>query len=223
MIFGITLLVLSMVLYFAAMGWGLPHYLLKPDYLPVPLTARGLRRCMFKGKRCVVYERSKGQRDYITRFLLCEGEKCKLLKCKVTPSVRKLVYDVILFDRYDRIFDIVHVKETVSSPYTKLLCLPKRTSYVEIELRKVNKTKLAKKRRIAEVPARKIALYIISAITLTFVESAAVTTGIAFTFGGVFREDLARNLDWRLLVVAVVTALVGMSTVLIALGRRRKA
>ena len=142
MFIGVALFTISMLLYIAAMGWGLPRLFLRTKYRPVMLHARGLRRCLYNGKRCVVYERGMNWRRYITRYLLCQGEDCKLLKCQVVPAVRFMEYDVVLFNRYNRIFDVMSVREALNSPYTQLLRLPDETAYVSIQLRRVNKTTL---------------------------------------------------------------------------------
>ncbi len=218
---GFTLLTVSMLLYIATLGFILPRLLLRAKYVPVTLSARGIRRCYVNGKRCVVYERKHKCRKYITHYLIHESDKCKLLKCKVTPAVRQLTYDVICFDRYKKPFDVIHVKETLGSSYTKLLALPRETSYAEIRLRRVNNKKHSSA-RVARHSARHIILFAICAIALTLIEALAVMAGVSYAFGGVFRENLMLHFDLRLLIATVVSTVFGLFVTWIATLRTAK-
>ena len=224
MYIGFALLTVSMLLYVAAIGWGLPGLLLRTKYRSVQLHARGLRRCLYNGKRCVVYERSMNWRRYITRYLICQGEGCKYLKCKVSPSVRALEYDVVLFDRYNCIFDVINVKETLNSPYTSFLRLPDATSYVSLQLRRVNKTQLSNEKQLAYIPRLRIVWFVVLAFLMTLVEAVAIMASCAHAFGGVFREDFVSSIE-RMLIgvgVACVVALIGLLIVAISYRRHSR-
>ncbi len=219
-------LVSTIVLYLLVMGWLLPHAFLRAGYLSPTLSARGVRRCLYNGKRCVVYERNANFRRYISRYLLCEGVGCKLLKCKVTPEVKKLKYDVVMFNRYNRVFDVLRVEENVVSSYTQLLPLPDETSYVEIKLRRVNDVTVSKT-RVAAFRARNISLYSILATLMTILTGLLLTVGISYSFGAVYREDFIKNLTWGIPLIIAGTAFVSVILVLLTLhftvkGKRKE-
>lgn len=223
MVMGYLLLITSMLLYVATVGTLLPRMLLRPQYTVANLDARGLRRCLYNGRRCVVYERCVNQRRYLSRYLLCEGEGCKILRCQVTASVRSMVYDVVLFDCYDRIFDIVHVKEDFTSAYSKPLALPDNTSYVTIRLRKVNKTPL-EIIPIASLPRINVILFALCTLVLTAVESVVIMTSCAYAFGSSL-DDALLNTPENMLIVVVATAiaaLVGLMVASVAACHRMK-
>ena len=224
MIVGFALLFISMLLYFTVMGWGLPRLFLRTSYTTVKLNARGLRRCLFNGKRCVVYERGMNQRRYINRYLLCQEDGYKVLQCRVSPEVRYMDYDVTLYDRYDNVIDVVNVKEELSSEYTGRVQLPDNTAYVNIVLRKVNKTVLFKK-RLAGIPRKKIAAFLLLAFLATLLESVVVMVSTAYAFGHVYREDFMSS-PQNLIVGFTVSAVVGalaIGCIMIRLYRHKQA
>ncbi len=225
-VIGITLLVVSMGLYLVTMGKVLPNMLLRAEFLPVPLSARGSRRCFVNGKRCVVYERSLSRRQYISHYLLIESEGCKLLKCKVTPLVRQMEYDVVLYNRYNRVFDIVHVRETLGAAYTKLLRLPAETSYAEIRLRKVNRSVISSG-RVAKIRWSNVFLFGFLAVVITIIESLAIMAGASYAFGSVFREDLIQRINLSLIIVTALSIVIGLLITLVTVfwmvkGRHEK-
>ncbi len=224
MLIGFILLFLSMLLYFFVMGWGLPRLCLRTQYSPVKLNARGLRRCLFNGKRCVVYERGINQRRYINRYLLCQEEGYKVLQCRVSSSVRYMDYDVMVYDRYDNIVDVVNVKEDVFGQYTSRVQLPDETAYVNIVLRKVNKSVLFKK-RLAGIPRKRIAAFLLLAFLATLLESVVIMVSTAYAFGHVYREDFMaspRNLIIGFSISAVVGTL-AIGCIMIRLYRHKQA
>ena len=218
---GYALLVANMLFYFVTVGFCLPRLLLRPQYKPASLDARGLRRCFFRGQRCVVYERCINQRRHVTRYLLCQGEGCKLFKCQVTPGVKSIEYDLVLFDRYNKIFDVLHVKEKPISLYSKTLALPDRTSYVALRLRHVNKQAFPSK-AIAAVKKGRVFLFFLCAMVLSVVHSGIVMVGCGYAFGGVFREDFAQSSEDMIagIGIAAVAVLVGMLLMIRSVRRR---
>lgn len=224
MLIGYLLLFASMFLFFVLMGWGLPALFLRTEYHQIKLNARGMRRCLFNGKRCVVYERGINQRRHISRYLLCQEDGYKVLQCKVSPNIRYLEYDVVLYDRYNNTVDVINVKEDIISQYTRRLVLPNETAYVNIVLRRVNKNELFKT-RLAYIPRGGIIAFISLAFLLTILESVVVMTSTAYAFGGVFREDYMAS-PARMLIGFGVSALFGalaIGVIMIRLYRHRKA
>lgn len=224
MLIGFSVLFMSMFLYFVVMGWGLPGVLLRTRYRQIKLNARGMRRCLFNGKRCVVYERGVNQRRHISRYLICQEDGYKVLQCKVSSNIRYMEYDVMLYDRYDKTIDVINVKEDVVSEFTRRLILPDETSYVNIVLRKVNKSVLFKK-RLTYIPRTKITLYIFLAFLVTVLESVIVMTSTAYAFGGLFREDYMSSLGHMVFGFAVSAGigLLAIACIMIRLIRHRRA
>ena len=140
----------------------------------------------------------------------------------MTPLVHNLEYDLVLFDRYNSIFDVIRIKEKIVSPYSRTLTLPDRTSYVSLRLRKVNKTAFTV-RPIAQVAGGNIFLYILGALVLSLMESVAIMVGCAYAFGGVFREDFSRSASDMLLGLAIAALAVLIGMIMTAQSVRRRA
>lgn len=222
MFIGFALLAISMLLYLTVLSFLLPRVFLRTKYHPVQLHARGLRRCLYQGKRCVVCERSMNYRRYITRYLLCQGEGRKLLQCQVSPSVRYLEYDVVMFDRYNRIFDVLTVKENLNSLYTQLLSLPDATSYVSIQLRRANKKTLMNNKPIAYLPRSRVFWFVLIAFFMTLAESIVIMASCAYAFGGVFREDFVQSIEVMLIGAGVAAVLAIIALTVIVVGHRHR-
>ncbi len=223
MLIGYILLFGSMGLFFVTLGWLLPRWLLRVKYANVKTADRGLRRCLFKGKRCVVYEVSRAQRKYVRRYALCQEKGYKTLKCHVASSVTFLEYDVVLFNRYDEITGVLHVKENLTSLYTRSVQLPDDTAYISLVLRRANKESFERK-PLMLLSRGKILLFALLTLLLTAAEGFVIKVGCAYAFGGVFREDYISSLEGTLwgLGAALAVALVGLLFALVPIRHRAK-
>lgn len=223
MLIGYILLFGSMALFFVTLGWFLPRWLLRTKYADIKTSDRGMRRCLFKGKRCIVYDVSRAQRKYVRRYILCQEKGYKTLRCHAVSAVTYLDYDVVLFNRYDKIIGVIHVKENLTSGFTRSVQLPDDTAYISLELRRVNKEFLGKK-QIVSISRKKMLVFALLALLLAAGESFVIKVGCAYAFGGVYREDFISSMDGTVWGVgaALSVALLGLLFALVPIRRRTK-
>lgn len=224
MTIGILLLVASVTLFLYLTVFLLPQKFLCVKYLISAPEGRGVRRCIFNGKRCVLYEAARHTRRYIRQYLLTEEEGAKVLLAKTNGNVAYLEYDVVLFDRYHKVFRILNIKESIpKGDYTKPVQLPPETSYVSLVLRRVNRTVISK-RRLARVPGGRILSYVLLTALLALLQGFALNVSCAYIFGGVFRESFIRKPEalFMSLALSLIIAVAGMIPAVIGACRRSK-
>lgn len=225
--FGIILLVTSMVAFVALLTVILPKLLLKVKYRVGEPCDRGIRRYIYNGKRCIVYETGNQINKYIKNYLLLDNGDSKILRCKTAGKVEYLDFDIVVFDRYDKVSTVINVKENmVSGNFTRRVELPAETSYIRIILNKVNDLSLKPKRKkaIAYIPKGKVFLYALLAMASTCLEVFALKVSCAYAFGGVFRESFVRSGYGMFLgfFLAFLTGVIAIITVSVSIRRYGK-
>ena len=220
---GLIVLVVSVIIYIALMTMVLPKGILKVVYKVNEPTDRGSKKCLFEGKNCIVYNSSKENRQYIKQYILLQEEGYKSLKCKLAPLVDYLDYDVVLFDRYNKVFGVINVKEDILGfELTRSTRLPDETAYVRIVIRKVNKLTLTKK-PLVKIKGGSIFGFGLVATLMTAIEAFIVRACCSYSFGGLFRESFISSTQGILFIgiLAVVTGIIG--AVAVALGASKRA
>ena len=224
---GIILLVGSMAAFLALITIVLPKLFLGVKFTVNEPSDRGIKRCLYNGKRCIVYETGKQINKYIKNYLLLEGDGCKILRCKTANRIEYLDYDVVVFDRYDKVKGIINVKEKmVGTNFTRRVELPDETAYVRILLRRVNEIpfKQKKKKPIAYIPKGKILLYTLCAMAATAFEVFVLKVACSYAFGGVFRESFVRT-GYGIFMgafLAIITGIIAIVTVSVSMKRYGK-
>ena len=137
-IFLLALLICGVVFYFILMASVLPK-ILKVHSAIRESSDRGLKKYIYPEGRGIVYEPHPVIRKYINRYALFTKDGYKLLKCKLDISVERLSYSVVMFDRRNRVIDVISVSEKyISNEETKSVTLHPRTSYIALVLESVN-------------------------------------------------------------------------------------
>ena len=209
MALGIIVLILSVVLFMVLMTLVLPKHVLKVVYTVNNAVDRGVKRCLFKGKRCIVYDSSRENKAVIKQYSILQEDGYKTLRCKLNQNVEYLDCDVVLFNRYNKVFKVINIKEDiVSMAMTRATRLPDETSYVRILIRRVNKTKVKRKPPV-KVTGFSIFLFSLIAIALTAVEIFAVRACCSYCFGEIYRESFIASGE-GLIVIAVLAAVTGV-------------
>ena len=216
---GILLLLASTALYLYLIARVLPGNLLRLRYVVTQPVGRGLKRCLFEGKRCCVYQPDRQTLPYVHQYLLLEKDDQKVLKCKVSEDVEYMDYDVIVFDRHDKVTSVIHVKENILlSPYTRETVLPPDASYVRLRVRQVNGNAKEDSTPLMSLSVGKAILYVITVILLTAIQCLVMRISCAFIFGGVFREDFIRS-DFGLISCGVLSLAMGLLSLVVALRK----
>ena len=224
MTIGLIAMTLSVILFVTLVTFVLPKWILKISYKVGGACDRGVKRCLFKGKHCMVYDSSKENKPIIKQYLLIQEDGYKALKCKVTPNVRYVDYDVVLYNRYNKPFKVINVKEDiVGMEMTRTTRLDDDTSYVKIIIKRVNRTDM-KKKPVMRIKGSRIFLFSILAVLLTAVEAFAIRVCYSYSFGEVYRESFVSSTKGLIAIgaVALVTGLLGALLVVLRASKRAR-
>ena len=132
------LLVLGVIFYFVLMVTVLPK-LLKIESSIRTSSDRGLKKYIYPEGRGIVYEPHPSIRKYVNRYVLYTKDGYKYLKCKLDISVERLNYSVVMFNRFNRVIDVIEVSErNISLGETQAVTLHGDTSYIAFVLDSVN-------------------------------------------------------------------------------------
>lgn len=221
---GVIVLVLSVVLFIALMTLVLPKHMLRVVYKVNKATDRGVKRCLYKGKRCIVYDSSRENKAVIRQYSILQEDGYKTLRCKLTQDIEYLDCDIVLFNRYNKVFKIVNVKEDIiGMSMTRATRLPDETAYIRIIIRRVNRTVIKRKPPV-KVTGLSIFLFSLVAIVLTALETFVVRACCSYCFGDVYRESFIASAQGLISigVLAVVMGVVGAITIAISAHSRAK-
>lgn len=224
MVIGLTVMTASVILFVTLMTFVLPKWILKTSYKVGGACDRGVKKCLFKGKHCMVYDSSKENKPIIKQYLLLQEDGYKVLKCKVTPNVRYIDYDVVLYNRYNEPFKVVNVKEDiVGMEMTRNTRLDDDTAYVKIIIKRVNRTDM-KKAPVMRISGARVFLFSLFAIALTAVEAFVIRVCYSYSFGKVFRESFVASKKGLITIIAValVTGLIGALLVVLRTSKRAR-
>lgn len=210
---GIVLMIASVFLFVVAMAVLLPKTLLRIKCSVTEPEARGIRKALYNGKRCIVYRAGEEVHRYVKQYLIYAENGKKVLRCKTNGSLKYIDYDIVLFDKYDEAFKVVNVKEEiVKGDLTRRVELPDRTSYVSLVIRAAD-SQVFDKPPAFNVTIASIAIYSAACFLMTLLETFILKVSCAFAFGGVFRESFIQSS-----ASTVVNVCLSLLTGLIALG-----
>ncbi len=137
----IILCLISIGIYTFLVGSALPSLLLRFD---CPVTDRGLKKYTYPNGRGILYEPHPALRQYVSSYILFVDDGVKYIRCKVTDSVECIGYSAVVFDRRNRIIDVVRVTDAIGpAGCTKRVALPMETSYVTLLLDSVNEESIS--------------------------------------------------------------------------------
>lgn len=217
---GIIMLVASIALFLFLMVMVLPKMLLRVQYSVGVIEDRGLKKYIYKGNNCILYECGSSVCDHIKQYLIIDEGKCKVLRCKLAHSMKYLNYDIVVFDKYNKIRKIINVKELISdSDFARRVELPKYTSHIKLVLRQVDSMTM-KVKKLAFIPGKRIFLYGLSAFLTTALAGFMVKVSCAYTFGGVFRESFIRTTDLIALDLLIAMVIGLISLIIVAFNIR---
>lgn len=224
MTIGIIAMTVSVILFMTLMTFVLPKWILKATYKVGGANDRGVKKCLYKGKHCMVYDSSKENKPIIRQYLLLQEEGYKTLKCKVTPNVKYLDYDVVLYNRYNQPFKVVNVKEDiVGEQTTRSARLDDEASYIRIIIKRVNKT-VMKRKPVMRIGGGRVFLFSLLAVALTAVEAFTIRACYSYSFGSVYRQSFISSTEGLLTIgaVALTAGLLGALCVLLRASKRAR-
>jgi hypothetical protein len=216
MIVGIVLMVVSVFFFVISMTAILPKLLLRVKSTVTEPEGRGIKKALFNGRRCIVYRSGSEVHKYIKQYLIYDEGNQKVLRCKTNGSLRYIDYDIVLFNKYDKAFKVINVKEDiVKGDLTRRVDLPKETSYVSIVIRKADSQDFAKP-PVFNVTVKSIAIYSIACFLVTLLETFILKVSCAFAFGGVFRESFIQSPSSTIvgLLLSLLTGLLALISII---------
>ena len=140
-----AILIAGIFIYAVLVSRILPGIFLSP-LKGASLNDRGVRKCVFPGGRSVTYEPKLNIRRYISQYVLFAKDGRKYIRCKINDKVKSLKYELTIYDRKDKITDVLIVTETVGDEgLTADVALPPEASYVHFQLQEVNGVEIKEK------------------------------------------------------------------------------
>ena len=168
---GITLvlIVLELILYFILFASVLPKLLRIRCTLKESLD-RGVKKYSYPGGRGITYEPHPRFRKYVTCYSLYTKNGFKYVKCKTDDKVREIKYSVVMFDRRNKVIDMICVNERhIANGRTSDTRLHHNTSYVSVIPETVNSVRVSDG-SIACCKVFSLIAYSVLAAALTFFE-----------------------------------------------------
>ena len=225
MVTWILLLIGSAALFFVLEMLVFPKCFLKSKYSIGETSDRGIRKYKNTGDGFYfLYEPNWFVRRFIKQYVIAVEDGYKTLTCMLDSGVEYVRYDVVLFDKSDRVFRILNVQQTPENGvYTEAIELPENTAYVTLALDQVNH-RVFPKVVSAKVPVRKLVSYGVATCITAVATAFCMNLSIARLFGKVFRESYVTSFanNVALLGVALAASVIGTLAISVALAIKNK-
>ena len=129
----------SVAVYVFLMTYLFPQILLKTGLIIPTPRDRGIKNIKETTGRTIVYQPAIEYRKYIPQYLISERNGKKILLCKVSPNVKYIDYDVVMYDGTNQVCKVVNAKELIENDmYTEKMTLGANVAYVSIIINAVN-------------------------------------------------------------------------------------
>ena len=190
--------------YAILVGFVLPKCILKVQFNENLSTDRGMAKFVFPEGRGVTYEPHPSYRRYVNSYILYSQNGYKYLKCKAAEEVKKLIYEIYMFDNKNRVVDVLRINETFPKS-TIGLAIPMHsaTSYVKFELLETDSVTF-ENRKCAYIDAKNVFIFRSLCVILSVLLALLIRS---------FSLDLLYVLD--LLVIVDCPAIIPLSAALI--------
>ena len=226
MLFWTLILMLAIILYAILIVWVMPTLILKSKYPLTAPTDRGLKKYKLNDDDyAIVYEPSLDARKYITQYILAKKDGKKTFKCRISPDITYIDFDIVLFDAHGTCFHAINSMDIVSTDgFADEIDLPSQTAYASIIVNQVNNKKL---RKAQEAIVRKRNLVIFGIASLVLSVGLSVCSMYAFSniFGGLFRETFAKTMissGWVFILPTIMCAVCITGACLTLLSKNSK-
>ena len=219
-ILGVIIFIALIAVYAFVMRTLLPK-LLRVKYCIQKSNDRGIHKYVYEGGRAITYEPHPSFRKYVNAYSLFTNNGYKYVRCKLDEAITKIRYTVTTFDRHDKVIDVVSVNEKISKRgQTSPVLLHHKTSYVCLQVLSVNGADYTRQ-PLVRIKNANIAVYVISAIAVTFAAMAAFATGLRIFIEDVMDMSIPLSFDALYFVIpAIATGLV-YSIAVIRSARRK--
>lgn len=123
----VIVLIVTVALYGFLMAYVLHCSFLKTEFVASESHDRGLKNVKETTGRSIVFQPSMKYRKHVTQYLISERNGEKILLCKLAENVRYIDYDVVMFNRFRKVFNVLNCKELIKEghAYTEELAVEK--------------------------------------------------------------------------------------------------
>ena len=172
----------------------------------------------------MVFQPEEKWRKYIDQYVLSERNGKKELMCKVDPELEYIEFDVVVFNNRDKLECVIKNKELLEqNGYTKIVELPEETSYVSINILKVE-NQAFEDHVSGKVKKENFGKFLLGSSAVIIMEAIFAKICLANIFGGVLRESFVVNFMSLLISLAIVVVMILINVLLssIAIKMREK-
>ncbi len=183
-----VLLGISVVVFLFSAGYAVPKAFFKPGYHIPASFDRGLKNYAEPDGRSIVYEPEPAFRKYVSQYILSERGGQKVLLAKPDEMLSHIDYDVALFNRRNRVFKVLNIREEIVRPgYTQITELPPETAYASLTVNSADGR--AVERPVQKKRKRRFAGFSAVVGLLTVLEIFFIKLCLGMLFGDVFAES----------------------------------
>lgn len=175
----------------------------------------GIRKVDERTGRTIVYRVENKAKEYVDQYILSSRNNNNVLKCKLKQDIESIDYDVVVYNKRNKVCSILNVYEDIiEDGYTRLVDLPKETSHITLILNKVNK-KDVNKLKIQYLSKNRIVLYCICCYLVLILGLIGSLYCVSTIFGDVFFQSFLKSFQGIVVISIFSLILIAVNSVLI--------
>ncbi len=211
--------ILEIMLYFILVATAAPKIL--KNYCAIRTTSdRGLKKYVYPNGRGIAYEPHPSVRKYVPHYLLFTEDGYKYVRCQLDNGVESIYYSVVMFDRHNRVIDVIDVAETkISDRESRPVMLHADTSYIALILDTVNDVPL-KHETVIRCHLWQLAVYSAVMGVLCFAQMVLLTEALRYFDTRLIHRGLADGVANASFVIPAIA--IGLLAGLLAFLHHRK-
>ena len=201
----------------------MPRLFFRINYDIKTPTGRGVKIADGPRGRTIVYDGDFAVRKYMPQYMIIRENGKKRLVCRVNDRLSYVDYDVVVFDGYNRVKDMLHVKEVLTvQGRTAAVELPSDTAYVSVCLNAADGREFKNSRARYRVTGLCWAAFLLACAVVEIITVQIVRICLARLYGGLFADIFLYSLESNI-IAGVITALaVALNAVLMLVVVRRR-
>jgi hypothetical protein len=220
-----VLLVVVIVIFVCVDAVILPKAFLFVGYNVTDSSDRGIKTIDEDNGRSIIYEPDFSVRKYISQYILSERDGKKFLVCKFDGNVGYINFDVVLFNQFGEVENVLNVKQIVGDNLiSKPLQIPMSTAYVSLVLTDVNGKKFPNN-VVKPISGKRIFWYCVCSTLTILAGIVCVKFCCAELLGGVFDEMFLVSSYSNMVTAIIAAALIllnVLSAIIIIKSRNRR-
>ena len=184
---------------------------------------RGIKVIRERSGKSIVYDSDVKIRKYIPQYLISERNGKKQLVCRVNEHLAYLDYDIAIFDQFNTVTDILHVREAIGErEYTKPVDLPDHAAYAAVYLNEAD-GRTFQSRLKGRISGKCWAGYLFMCALIDILAVFAVRLCLANLFGGIYGESFLNAPASKATAWAIAAIVIAFNAVLAPLAVRLRA